>query len=130
MTDYLDFHHLARRSSPNQWLVAPSDFRPALTVDDIAPVIALSASALAEKWAGTVKAKPRTVLLARSDDGLQLEAEQRSALFRFVDVISFRAIPIDDNAATFIAYSRSNSGYWDMGVNRRRLDAWVAALQR
>jgi uncharacterized protein (DUF1499 family) len=101
-----------------------------LTVDQAAPVIALSANALTRKWADIVKVQPRTVLLGVSGDGLQVEAEQRSKLFRFVDAISFRAIPIEHSASTFIAYSRSHSGYWDMGVNRRRLVAWVDALQQ
>ena len=97
MTDFLDFNRLPVRSSPNRWLVAPSDFRPALTVDQAAPVIALSANALTRKWADIVKVQPRTVLLGVSDDGRQVEAEQRSKLFRFVDAISFRAIPIENS---------------------------------
>ena len=130
MTDFLDFNNLRRRSSPNQWLVGPADFRSDLTVDRVAAVFKTPAKTLAEKWVAVLKAQSRTIVLGVSDDGLSVEAQQRSALLRFVDVISFRAIPIDDESSTFVAYSRSNLGYWDVGVNQRRLTQWVDALQR
>ena len=129
MNTFTDFDRLSRPDSPNHWLVAPADADQALHADDIAPVFDMPASRLAATWQQVVREQPRTQVIAVSADGLQVEAEQRSALFGFVDSISFRALPLDGERATFIAYSRSQVGYWDFTVNRRRLQAWVAALR-
>jgi uncharacterized protein (DUF1499 family) len=59
---------------------------------------------------------------------LQIEAEQRSAVFGFVDRISARFVPLGADRSTLIAYSRSEVGYWDLGVNRSRLRDWLAML--
>jgi uncharacterized protein (DUF1499 family) len=125
MTAFFDFAKLARPSSPNHWLVAPPQQRGA---DEQAAVLPVSPQRLAEAWLAMLEQAPRTRVLAVSPDRLQVEAEQRSALFRFVDRISFQAVPQDAGHATFFVYSRSQLGYWDMGVNRRRLRHWVDAL--
>ena len=85
---------------------------------------------LAAAWLEVLRTQPRTTVVAVSDDGLRVEAEQRSALFGFVDKISFRAMPLDHGQSTYSAYSRSLAGYWDIGVNKGRLADWSAALQR
>jgi uncharacterized protein (DUF1499 family) len=50
-------------------------------------------------------------------------------VFGFVDRISCRAVPDGCDRSTLFAYSRSETGYWDLGVNRRRLRSWLAALE-
>lgn len=129
MPDFTDFTSLERPSSPNSWLIAPATVRK-VAVDREAPVYRLPAEQLSKSWHEIVEAQPRTRILGVSDDGLQIEAEQRSALFGFVDLISFRAMPVDADSTTLFAYSRSLVGYWDVGVNRRRLTAWLDALDR
>lgn len=124
-----DFATLERPGSPNTWLIAPPGAVDALTPDIAAPALPVPAARLAAAWTETVAAQPRSEVVTVSNDGLQVEAQQRSALFRFVDDVSFRAVPIDDTHSTFIAYSRSRVGYWDIGVNRKRLTAWTDALQ-
>jgi uncharacterized protein (DUF1499 family) len=76
-----------------------------------------------------VESEPRTKILAVSPDGLQIEAEQRSAVFGFVDRISTRFIALEPIRSTLVAYSRSQVGYWDLGANRRRLQLWLAKLK-
>lgn len=128
MPDFTDFTSLERPSSPNSWLIAPATVQTGTAVDRQAPVYRLPAEALAKAWQEVVAAQPRTRILGVSEDGLQIEAEQRSALFGFVDLVSFRSIPLDADSATLFAYSRSLVGYWDVGANRRRLTAWLDAL--
>ncbi len=38
-------------------------------------------------------------------------------------------MPLDDGRSTAALFSRAGVGYWDLGVNRRRLHDWLAALQ-
>jgi hypothetical protein len=129
-TDMLtDFDNLEVPRSPNTWLVAPAGMVGG-QADAEATVLKVSAGRLAAVWQAIVAGEERAGVTATSADGLQVEAEQRSALFGFTDDISFRALPRGDDRSTFIAYSRSRVGYWDLGVNQRRLNAWLAALRQ
>lgn len=130
MAEFTDFEALDRPDSPNNWLVAPASKRSTLNADAEADVFDVSASRLSELWREMVQGQPRSRVAAVSEDGLRVEAEQRSALFGFVDRVSFVAIPLDADRSTFIAYSRSQLGYWDLGVNRGRLTDWIEALRR
>jgi uncharacterized protein (DUF1499 family) len=121
-----DFGNLVRPESPNTWLVGPADFSP--KPDQTAPVFAVPAATLARAWIDVLEIQPRTRILAVSPDGLQVEAQQTSAVFGFVDRIAVRVLPLAAERCTFVAYSRAQVGYWDLGVNRRRLGAWIRAL--
>lgn len=71
-----------------------------------------------------LEALPRTVIITRTAD--YLHAETHSALFGFVDDIEFYLPP---DAQRIAVRSASRSGYWDLGVNRRRLTELTARLQ-
>ncbi len=123
-----DFSRLTLPASPNRWLIAPSAFTPA-TPDETAPTFDVPAERLAEAWTVVVQSQPRTRITAVSADGLQIESQQKTAVFGFVDRISFRAVPLTPTRSTLCAYSRAETGYWDLGVNRNRLRAWLGELQ-
>jgi uncharacterized protein (DUF1499 family) len=53
----------------------------------------------------------------------------RSALFNFPDLITVQVTPSTSGGSTLIVYSRSAYGQSDLGVNRKRVDTWLAALQ-
>jgi uncharacterized protein (DUF1499 family) len=116
-----------RPSSPNAWLVAPVDFEP--PPDAVSPVFDYPAAAVARAWIAIVNAQPRTRIVGISPDGLQVEAEQQSAVFGFVDMIRVQVLPLTAERCTLVALSRARVGWWDLGVNRRRLRAWLEALQ-
>lgn len=118
---------VARTGRPNDRLVCPPG-ACAAPVDAPSPVLAVAAERLFEAWREVVEAQPRTVLLEVDRSGLRLVAEQRSRLFGFVDTIAIKILPLPDGRTSFAAYSRSETGYWDLGVNAARLEAWIAAL--
>ncbi len=70
-----------------------------------------------------VAGRPRTRIVAEAAG--YLHAECRSALFRFVDDLELR---LDDAAGVIHVRSASRLGRWDLGVNRRRVEALRAAL--
>jgi hypothetical protein len=127
-TALINFGSLVPPDSPNTWLVAPTGFGPARP-DETAPTLDVPPQRLAAIWLQIVREQPRTRVLGISEDSLQIEAAQRSAVFGFTDRISVRVLPVDRGRSTFVAYSRAQVGYWDFGVNRRRLRAWLSALQ-
>lgn len=123
----LDFAVVKTPSRPNAWLVAPPE-----TVDgdpsEPAPVLPVAASTAAGAWRAIVESAPRTRIIAVSPDGLRIEAEQRSAVFGFVDRISAWFIPMEHGRSTLAVYSRAQTGYWDLGVNKRRVRDWLSRL--
>lgn len=91
------------------------------------PTFPTSPERLLTAWRSVVAAEPRTRIVA--EDGAGLVVEQRSRFMGFVDTIAIRVLPTE-GGVTFAAYSRANLGWWDLGVNRARLDRWIAAVQR
>jgi uncharacterized protein (DUF1499 family) len=47
---------------------------------------------------------------------------------RFPDTINVLIIPISADASTLALYSRSQIGYSDWGVNRKRLERWLERI--
>lgn len=123
----LDFAEVKTPSRPNAWLVAPPG-----TIDgpasEPAPVFAMAAMTAAGAWREIIDGAPRTRIIAVSPDGLRIEAEQRSAGFGFVDRISAAFMPVEGGRSTVAVYSRAQTGYWDLGVNKRRVRDWLSRL--
>ena len=100
-------------SSPN--CVSSHDPDPARRVDPI-PFRGTTKEAR-EAIETVVPSFPRATIVASS--GNLVRAEFRSRL-GFVDDVEFR---IDEAAGVIHVRSASRTGYWDFGVNRRRVEA-------
>ena len=124
---FLEWEDLQPPDSPNNWLLAPSngDFPQA---DEAAPVFDVAPGDLAAAWITVIGSRPRTKVLAVSEDAMQVEAVQESALFGFSDRISARILPLPEDKSTIAVYSRASVGYWDLGVNKRRVQDWLNIL--
>lgn len=126
-TGLIDFATFARVTTPNDTLACPEGFCAA-KADFVTAEIAVSASDLAARAVAELPNEPRTELVARSDDGLRLVFVQRSLIFRFPDTVNIAVQQTGDGRATLAIYSRSNYGYGDFGVNRRRVETWLKRL--
>ena len=124
----MDVTHLVRPASPNSALAAPNGFSP--PPDIRTPVYPVPADRLYAAIQAVAAAQPRTFSLAAYPDRLQADWVARSAVFNFPDVIMAQVSPAGRNEATMVLYSRSVYGYSDLGVNRQRVAAWLAALNR
>ena len=114
-------------ATPNAWRVAPepaTDSEP----NAEAPVYDLPAEALASELDALIMSAPRTKRLAQSEGGLWATYLQRSRVMGFPDYISVRVIPRGEDAATLAIFSRSRFGRSDLGVNRARVENWLAGL--
>lgn len=126
--DLTDLAAARPAGKPNDYLVLPRRWgsgpahRPS-------PTFPVPAEVLAQAVAIWLAKSPRVAVVARSDDGLQIEAEARSRLFRFVDRISVRAVPRGTGRSALALFSRAQTGYWDLAVNRRRGERLLAALE-
>jgi uncharacterized protein (DUF1499 family) len=89
----------------------------------------VSVDQLRERWREIVAAQPRMELLAEDENGQQFDYVQRSAWFRFPDIITVRFISVSPSQSTLAIYSRSVYGKSDFGANRKRIEAWLKNLR-
>ncbi|MCU0561118.1 MAG: DUF1499 domain-containing protein [Desulfobacterales bacterium] len=100
-------------NSPNCASSLSTDPRHA--VDPI--VFSGRASEARQKLLSVIRAMPRARIVQAAGD--YLHAEFESALLRFVDDVEFL---IDEAQNRIQVRSASRAGYWDLGVNRRRVE--------
>ncbi len=118
----MEFSTVERPSTPNTALAAPEGFAP--TPDIVTRRYGIPADKLYAAVKRVALSQPRTFLHVAYDDRRQAHFVARSRVFNFPDLIAVR---VQDDGS-LILWSRSVYGASDMGVNRRRLAAWLAAL--
>ena len=123
----IDFAALVPDPRPRRWLILPPGFAGAAVPDEESPVFAASPAPLMEAFTHAALAAPRTRLVREA--GAQKEFVQRSRVFRFADYVTVEAFAAE-GGATLAIYSRAVLGYSDLGVNRRRVRAWLAETAR
>lgn len=122
-----DLRALERASSPNDALACPPGICQA-EADLESPRFALPPERLSEIVRQAIAAQERTELVEEIPESAQLVFVQRSALLGFRDTVWIQTIDLAPQSA-LIVYSRSNLGYWDFGVNRERVETWLAAIE-
>jgi len=127
----MDMTHIERPATPNTALAAPAGFRP--SPDIITPTYKVAPDRLFAVVQGVAAAQPRTYQSAAFPEAGQIDYVARSALFNFPDLITVQVAPAAPDAArpdgsTLVLWSRSVYGESDLGVNRKRVAAWLAAL--
>ena len=118
----IDFMHLERPSSPNTALAAPATFLPA--PDILTRRYSVAPDRLYEAIRAVAAAQPRTYPQINYDDRQQAHYVARSAVWNFPDLIAVQVNP----DSTLIIWSRSVYGRSDLGVNGKRVTAWLEAL--
>lgn len=123
----MDVAHIVRPSSPNTALAAPEGFSP--RPDVLTPRYEVPMNGLFALVQDVASHQPRTYLAALYPDQLQVHYVARSAWFNFPDLIMVQVREDGPGRSDLIIYSRSVYGRSDLGVNRKRVEAWLAALQ-
>ncbi|MCB1883396.1 MAG: DUF1499 domain-containing protein [Geminicoccaceae bacterium] len=118
----LDPLTLARTGRPNDALLCPKGEGCAAEPDGEVPWYPVDPAALLEAWRAVLEATPR-VDLDRDAGGNRLAGAARSRVFGFVDRFAVRVVG-DVGRSSYVAYSRALQGYYDFGVNKRRLEGW------
>lgn len=124
----MDIAHITRPASPNTALAAPAGFVP--SPDVVTPTFHVPAAQLYAAIQAVAADQPRTYQATAYPALLQADWVVRSAVWNFPDQVTVQATPAGADAATLVLYSRSVYGYGDFGTNRKRVDAWLAALDR
>ena len=110
--------------SPNWYKVEPDGPNPA-------PVFDHAADDLSAALDRVVAGQPRIELLQddRASSG-PVSWVQTSAVFGFPDYVSIKVIPLGEGQSTLAVFSRARLGVSDLGVNEKRVEAWLAELDR
>jgi uncharacterized protein (DUF1499 family) len=133
----IDMTHIERPATPNTFLAGPEGMTPA--PDVITGEQPFPAPALYEKVRVLFAGQPGTYIAAEYPNLLQVHYVVRSAVLNFPDLVTVQVNPAAKGAAsgakkpgrsTFVIWSRSVYGRSDLGVNRKRTIAWLAALQQ
>ncbi len=114
----------ARTGRPNDFLVLPPGGAGA---DLASPVYDIDAATLARRVDAVAMGAPRVKRLAGGPQELWTTYIQRSALIGWPDYISVRAVDLGEGRSALAIWSRSRFGYSDLGVNRARVETWLAA---
>jgi len=118
----MDMSRLVRPASPNAALAAPAGFQPA--PDIVTQRYALPPARLYAAITEVALAQPRSFAHASFADILQAHFVARSALMNYPDLVTVQVTP----ESGLVIWSRSVYGRSDFGVNRRRIETWLQAL--
>jgi uncharacterized protein (DUF1499 family) len=98
-----------------------------------------SPRALLARFDDMAGSQPRVRVVAGDPDSLMITYVQRSRYIGFPDYLTVRAVAFEGEVGEdgvrktmsgLIIYSRSRYGRSDFGVNRARVELWLAALDR
>jgi uncharacterized protein (DUF1499 family) len=122
----VDFTHLVRPSKPNTALAAPAGYSPKPDIETpVYPVSTTQLFAIVQRVAG---AQPATYKLGEDQSALKEGWVARSLVFNFPDIIWAQVWPAETGNSQLLLYSRSYYGRSDFGVNRHRVETWLAAV--
>jgi hypothetical protein len=121
----LDFATLRLPASPNACLAAPAGAHPQAQVTT--PPLPVDAGTAWPVLRALSDGMARVVRYGEFPAKRQAQWVARSALMNYPDIIVAELVPGATGAGLFL-YSRSLFGWSDMGVNRKRVEAWLAAF--
>lgn len=125
---FVQFQALTPDHAPNHFLACPPDFCPAVAVDASAPIFQRSLSELSRDWASIVQQTPRMTAVLIQPEQHYYGYTLRSRWLKFPDSVTVQLIRIDDAHSSLAIFSRSDYGYYDFGVNEKRVRHWLEQL--
>jgi uncharacterized protein (DUF1499 family) len=122
----VDFKTLELTRKPNQFLVAPDGYCQKAKPHLESKVYEVPVETLHAAFRAVAERQPRTEVIEKRDDGARLV--QKSKLIGFPDYIDVQFLSMAATQSTLLIYSRSKYGRSDLGVNKKRIVAWLAEL--
>ena len=123
----VDLRKLDRTGHPNDWMACSRNICLGDLNTEI-PIFAISKQKLIQLTKRLFIEKPRTKFIRFVPKLDQLIFVQRSKFLRFPDTVWIQFFELE-TGTSLIIYSRSNYGYYDFGVNRKRVNSWIKSLE-
>ncbi len=124
---HVDPLNFERPATPNTYLVATSSLTNQIP-DREAPVYSANPTLMAKAFDDFVLAQNSVTRIAGEPESGWFTYVQRTPTLRFPDYISVKFIDLTEGRSTIAIYSRSRYGQGDLGVNKARVEAWLATL--
>jgi uncharacterized protein (DUF1499 family) len=126
--EVIDFAARASAGRANVFAACPPNYctPPA---DMESPVFAMDWERLRAYWSELMSVQRHAGLVAWDPQRHRATYIDHSAVFRFPDIVTVEFVALGDGRSSVAIDSRSRYGKGDMGVNRRRVIAWLAMLQ-
>lgn len=121
----LDFAALRLPTSPNTCLAAPPGGHPQAHIT--VPPLPVDAATAWPVLRALGDGMPRVTRYGEWPARRQAQWVARSALMNYPDIVVAELVPGPAGAGLFL-YSRSLFGWSDLGANRKRVEAWLAAF--
>lgn len=134
MMNMTDFKTLARPKSPNTYLLAPEGLCQNETPDEVSRDVPLAPDALYQRVLEMVDAQDRWVLGDTDAEHTLIHFVARSKLMGFKDDVDVLIRPLENSegnervGSQIAIYSRSRTGYSDMGANKKRVSFMLENL--
>jgi uncharacterized protein (DUF1499 family) len=93
------------------------------------PIFAMDWERLGDYWSEVIAVQPRVGLVAWDTQQRRATYIERSAVFRFPDIVTVEFVPLGAGKSSLAIDSRSRYGKGDLGVNRRRVIDWLTTLR-
>jgi uncharacterized protein (DUF1499 family) len=123
------FEAITRRASGNDALFCPPGRCGGTAVDGVSPVFLAPVQRLRDLIRVIEVNDPDLTLVTRDEAMLEERYVARTRLMRYPDTIQVRYVDLGGGRSSLMLYSRSQIGRSDFGVNRARLEAWLATLR-
>jgi len=94
------------------------------------PIFGLPWDRLHAFWSEVISPEKRMIPIAADLDSSRFAYIQHSATFRFPDIIIVEFVRLGPDRSSIAIYSRSRYGELDFGKNRKRVEKWLALLER
>jgi len=125
--EVLDFAARASSGRANVFAACPPGY--CTPPGDVAsPIFATNWGRLNDYWSELIAVQPRVTLVSWDAQRRRATYIERSAIFGFPDIVTVEFVILSDGRSSLAIDSRSRYGRGDMGVNRRRVVAWLATL--
>ncbi len=127
MTGNFDFYKLNRPGSPNTALFYPAWVALPEKSDGDVPDYKISADDLYLGCKTLFTRTDENRLVSCNDADRTMAIVATSKVMKFKDDINVEILA-NNEASSFMIYSRSRKGYWDLGANKERISDWIEAL--
>lgn len=123
----VDFTDLQRDERPNSFLMCPPGVCSG--ADAESPVFAVGVEPLQQTFLAIIRTSPRLRETAADKEARQYDFVQYSRFMGFPDSVTIRFFDMGKGRSSFAIFSRAHIGYSDFGVNRARVEGWIAMLE-
>ena len=114
----INFNHLTLPKKPNHALMCPKNVCN-IQAHLNSPCYEINVKTLKETLKNYFQSQPRYTLVSESNE--QLQYTQHSLIFKFPDIITVQFYAYNKYQSTLAILSYAKYGYYDFGVNEKRI---------